>query len=64
MESKTFRRGKGTLQAFSRSLDIDELVPLVFGGWMLVMVICYYGLVRVKDVFRSHLDSFGFAKME
>ena len=41
MESKTFHRRKGTLQAFSRSLDIDELVLLVFGGWMLGRVTCY-----------------------
>ncbi len=30
VESKTFHRRKGTLQAFSRSLDIDVLVLLVF----------------------------------
>ena len=39
VESKTFHRRKGTLQAFSRSLDIDVLVLLVFledgySGWL------------------------------
>jgi hypothetical protein len=47
VESKTFHRRKGTLQAFSRGLDIDELVLLVFGGWMVGMVTCYCWICQV-----------------
>ncbi len=33
-QNRFFHRRKGTLQAFSRSLDIDELVVLFFAGLM------------------------------
>ena len=56
VESKTFHRRKGTLQAFSRSLDIDVLVLLVFfGGWILGMVESTAGIVGIEAGFRSHL---------
>jgi len=38
VENNSFRRRKGTLQVFSRSLDIDELGLLGFEGWMIGMV--------------------------
>jgi hypothetical protein len=47
VENKTFHRRKGTLQAFSRGLDIDELVLLVFGGWMMWMVTCYFWMCQI-----------------
>ena len=37
VESKTFHRRKGTLQAFSRSSDIDELVLRFFWGLMIAL---------------------------
>ena len=64
VESKTFHRRKRTLQAFSRRLEIDELVLLVFGGWMIGMVTCYCRIcqgchqgISLKDqLITSHLD--------
>ncbi len=55
MESKTLLRRKGTLQAFSRGSDIDELVLLVFGrmhsrdGYMFLILLELSGLQLGSD---------------
>ena len=53
---------KGDAAGILSELDIDELVLLVFGGWMLGMVTCYCRIVRVEAVLRSYLDFFGFSR--
>ncbi len=56
-----FSSSKGDVAGILSELDIDELVLLVFGGWMLGMVTCYCRIVRVEAVLRSHLDFLGFS---
>ena len=54
MESKTLHRRKGTLQAFSRGSDIDELVLLVFwrmqaGDGYMFLILLELGLQLGSD---------------
>ena len=58
VESKTLDRRKGTLQAFSRGSDVDELVLLVFGGCMLGMVFLSHGWIHAVSKGVSLNDRF------